>query len=331
MNFDRRIMLFALAGVVAVLALIRFFWPDGLITLDFKNAPLSKVIASIERQGRVRIATNVPPETPVTIQMQRAPLMEALETLSVRVEGELRAVFAGAPTKTQAAAALEELKSGKRSDQWVVAWAPSMGMGASPPDPRLLVVKPEPGEKSDLQSALRQVAVKSGVMTVVPGDWNPDVKMPTKTAPAATLVKQLIQSSGGQVQESFLIVAREDRGEGRPREGGGRWEGPRFNREGMNPEWMAQRAEAAIEQLPPEERPAAREDLAAMKKFWEEVRALPDDQRREKMEEFFNRPEVQEKMEERMAARDARRSPEQRAQRYKQYIERRNQGGKPQS
>ncbi len=331
MNFDRRIMLFALAGVVAVLALVRFFWPDGLITLDFKNAPLSKVIASIERQGRVRIATNVPPDTLVTIQMQRAPLMEALETLSVRVEGELRAVFVGAPTKIQAAAALEELKSGKRSDQWVVAWTPSMGLGASPPDPRLLAVKPEPGEKNDLQSALRQVAAKSGVMTAIPGDWNPPVKMPTKTAPASTLVKQLIQSSGGQVQESFLIVAREDRGEGRPREGGGRWEGPRFSREGMNPEWMAQRVEAAIGQLPPEERPAAKEEFAAMKKFWEEVRALPDDQRREKMEEFFNRPEVQEKMEERTAARDARRSPEQRAQRYKQYIERRNQGGKPQS
>lgn len=329
MHSQRTKILFVIAGVVAALALVRFFWPDGLITLDFKNAPVSKVIASIERQGRVRIATNVPPETLVTMQMKRVPLMEALETLSARIEGDLRAVYAGAPTKMQAAAALEELKTGKRSDQWAVAWFPSMGMlsGVTPPDPRFLIVKPEPGEKNDLQSALQQVAVKSGILIAVPKDWNPEVKMPGKTAPAATIVSQLIKSSGGQLQESFLIVAREDRGEGRYGRGdrGGEGGGPRFNRDGMNPEWIEQRAEAAIAQLAPEDRPAAQAEFDSMKKFWQEVRSLPDDQKRAKMEEFFNRPDVQEKMEERRAASDARKTPEQRAQRYKQYISRKNQ------
>lgn len=339
-----KILLIA-AGLVIVLGLVSFFWPDGLISLNFKDAPVSKVISSIERQGHVRIATNVPPETLVTMQMKSVPLMEALETLAVRIEGDLRVVYAGAATKIQAASALEELKSGKRSDQWAVAWFPSMGMlgGDTPQDPRLLAVKPEATEKKDLQSALQQVAIKSGVMTAVPRDWNPDVSMPTKTGPAATLVKKLITSSGGKVQESFLIIARGgrdggpdggppaqagagggDRAGGQP--GGGQpGGGQRFNREGANPEWLAQRVEASIAQLPAEERVAAKTDYDSMKKFWEEVRALPEDQRRPKIEEFMNRPEIQDKMEQRQASRDARQSPAQREKRMKNYIERKKQ------
>ena len=308
--------------------------------MDFKDAPVSKIISSIERQGHVRIGTNVPPETPVTIHMKKVHLMDALETLSVRVEGELRVVFAGAATKDQAAAALEELKSGKRSDQWTVAWFPSMGMlaGDTPPDPRFLAVKPEATEKKDLQSALQQVAMKSGVMTAVPHDWNPDSKMPSKTAPAAGIVKQLIRSSGGQVQESFLIIARGGRDGGRDggpppgqdTPGGGDRGGPpgggqRVGRDGMNPEWLAQRAEAAIAQLPPEERVAAKADFDSMKKTFDEIRALPEDQRRAKMEEVMSRPDVQEKMAARQDARDARQSPQQREQRMRSYLARKQQ------
>lgn len=318
--------------MVLVLAAVWYFWPDGLITLDFNNAPVSKVIASVERQGHVRIGTNVPPETPVTIHMKKVTLMDALETLSVRVEGEVRVVFAGASTKAQAAAALAELASGKRSDQWAIAWFPSMGMlaGDTPPDPRFLAVKPEGGEKNDLQSALQQVAMKSGVMTAVPTDWNPAARMPSKTAPAASIVKQLISSTGGQVQESFLIIARggRDRAQGGPPDGGDRGGPPggqRFGREGMNPEWMAQRAEAAIAQLPPEERQAAKADFDSMKKTFDEIRALPDDQRRAKMEEVMNRPDVQEKMAARQDARDSRQSPMQREQRMKSYLARKQQ------
>jgi hypothetical protein len=80
-----------------------------------------------------------------------------------------------------------------------------------------------------------------------------------------------------------------------------------------------------IAQLPPAEQPAARADFESMHKIWEEVKDLPDDQRRAKLEEFLNRPEVQDRMAEREIARDARRSPEQREQRMKRYVERKNQ------
>jgi len=93
----------------------------------------------------------------------------------------------------------------------------------------------------------------------------------------------------------------------------------------MNPEWMAQRAEAAIAQLPPEERQAAKADFDSMKKTFDEIRALPDDQRRAKMEEVMNRPDVQEKMAARQDARDSRQSPMQREQRMKAYLARKQQ------
>jgi len=93
----------------------------------------------------------------------------------------------------------------------------------------------------------------------------------------------------------------------------------------MNPEWMAQRAEAAIAQLPPDERKTAQADFDATRKFFEEVRALPDDQRRAKMDEYMNRPDVQDKMAARQDARDTRQSPLQREKRMKTYLERKKQ------
>jgi len=343
MSWNKRSVLAGLVILVALVTIIGMLWPDGLITLNFTNAPLSKVIASIEHQGRVRVVTNMPPETPVTIIVTKVPLMEALETLSVRTESDLRAVFIGAADKSQVSAAIEDVKSGKPSEKLAVAWFPSMGMsfGANISDPRSLKVRFEPGEKNDLQSALLQVAAKSGIMAAVPRDWNPAVSTIPKPASAAAMVRQLIQSSGGQVAEGFLLLNRGDggrygrgpEGQGSPdgRSGGGdRGEGGRSwssrpDRDAMNPDWIAQRAEAMIAQLPPADQAAAKADFDSMHKLWEEVKDLPDDQRRAKLDEYFNRPDVQDRMAEREAARDARRSPEQREQRMKRYVERKKQ------
>jgi len=337
MRLDKRQLLFGFLALLVVVIAVRLFWPDGLITLDFKDAPLAKVIASIERQGRVRIVTNVPPETPVTMQMKRARLMEVLETLSVRIDSDLRAVYIGASEKSRASAAFEDLKSGKSPEAFDIAWFPSMGMslGTDVSDPRALVVRFEPEAQNPLQSALRQIAQKSGVMTAVPRDWNPSASLAAKPSTASAAVRQLVKSSGGYVSEGFLLWHHEGRSEiggGRGGRGdGGRGDGggdggggggPRGGREGMNPEWVAQRVEAEIAQLPPEEQPAAKAEFDAMRKIWEEVRALPADQRRAKMEEIFNRPEVQDRMTARMEARDARHTPEKREARMKHYVER---------
>ena len=330
MRRNKNSFLFGLLALLAVFLAALLFWPDGLIALNFQDAPVAKVISSIERQGRVRIVTNLPPETPVTMKM-RAPLMEVLETLSVRTESDMRAVYIGAVGKSEAEAAFEALQSGKAPESFEVAWFPAMGMslGTTVPDPRALIVRLEPADPNTLQSALRQLAQKSGVMTAVPREWNPNASPAAKPAAASSAIRQLVKSSGGHLAEGFFLFnrgARPDDGrgpEGEGREAGG---GPRGGRDGgMNPEWIAQRTEAMIAQLPPEEQPAAKAEFDAMRKVFAEVRALPEDQRRAKMEEIFNRPEVQDRMAARAEARDARQTPAQREKRMKTYVEKKQQ------
>jgi hypothetical protein len=62
-----------------------------------------------------------------------------------------------------------------------------------------------------------------------------------------------------------------------------------------------------------------------MRAFWESVRNLPEEERRAKMEEHFNKPEVQEQMEVRQNARDAKSPPERREERMRRYLDRKNQ------
>src|SRR5476649_1667288 len=58
----------------------------GLVTVKVTDAPLSKVIRSIEWQGWVRIYTNLPLDTKVTMYADHVPLAEAMETLAVNVD-----------------------------------------------------------------------------------------------------------------------------------------------------------------------------------------------------------------------------------------------------
>ena len=64
-----------LPGLLALLVLFWAAWQVyagwGLVTLDVRDTPLSKVLATISRQGGIDIASNVDPTTPVTIKVKR--------------------------------------------------------------------------------------------------------------------------------------------------------------------------------------------------------------------------------------------------------------------
>jgi hypothetical protein len=89
-----------------------------------------------------------------------------------------------------------------------------------------------------------------------------------------------------------------------------------------DPERTAIRTEAQIKLLPPEEQKAAREDFAMMREFRDSIAELPEEQRRAKAREFFSRPEVQERMEDRRLARYAKMTPQQRIERSRRYWDR---------
>ena len=58
----------------------------GLITVKVHDAPLGKVIRSIEWQGWVKIYTNLDLTSKVTMYVDHVPLAEAMETLAVNVD-----------------------------------------------------------------------------------------------------------------------------------------------------------------------------------------------------------------------------------------------------
>ena len=86
-----------------------------------------------------------------------------------------------------------------------------------------------------------------------------------------------------------------------------------------DPGRVAERVEAQIALLPAAEQPKARENFQMMREFWQSVRDLPEEQRREKAREFFSRPEVAEAMETRRLSRWAKMTPDQRIERNKSY------------
>ena len=55
------------------------------------------------------------------------------------------------------------------------------------------------------------------------------------------------------------------------------------------------------------------------------MRDTPEADRRAKMEEYFNKPENQDKMADRKARGDERKTPEQRLQKYQSYVQRKAQ------
>ncbi len=75
-----------LIGLILANIVYYFYTNWGLVTVKVTDAPLSKVISSIEWQGWVKIYTNLPLDTKVTMYVDHVPLAEAMESLSANVD-----------------------------------------------------------------------------------------------------------------------------------------------------------------------------------------------------------------------------------------------------
>jgi hypothetical protein len=89
---------------------------------------------------------------------------------------------------------------------------------------------------------------------------------------------------------------------------------------------MEERMLAAIEKLPKEQRAEARTEFDERKKFFEEISKLPEEERRAKMQErmeaMMNNSAAAQRFENAMAKRGAMQSADQRAERYRGYLQR---------
>jgi len=327
---DRR---FLSMGLLALFAAGWIAWQIyagwGLVTLDVRNEPVAKVISSISRQGGIDIASNLDPSAQVTLKVKRVPPVEALDIVAVRTDASWRLAYLGAPDEKSIDAALTAFRAGSEAAGWSSYGSGGFAMvepqsGAALDLRRVIWTPSEPG---GLPALLEEAAQKTGVLLAAPTDWKPSVSAPP-AGPIAKTALRLFRDAGGVSREVFLLRARPSRDDGDWDSGGrgGSWIGS-----GTGGGWMRalgdgkrteERVEAQIALLPKSEQEKARVDASLMRQFWQEVRDLPEDQRRAKAQEFFNRPEVAERMDERRMAREAKMTPKQRVERAQRYLER---------
>lgn len=328
----------ALAVIMAVWGAWQVYAGWGLVSLDFENAPLGRVLAAIERQGGISVASNLDPATPVTVQVRRVPAIEALDIVAVRVDASWRLAYLGAPNESAINAVLGDFTSGAETSNWKAHGAGGGGFNFIAPQSGealdLRRVQWDPSGPGGLPALLEEASEETGVMLASPSDWAPEVGAPSP-GPIAAAAPRLFQDAGGAAREVFLLRGRpagddEEAGGGGGR--GGPWigavagdggeRGRGWMRAAGDPERMQKRVEAQIALLPAAEQDKAREDFRMMREFWQSVGSLPEEQRRAKAQEFFSRPEVQERMEDRRLARYAKMTPKQRIERSQRYWER---------
>lgn len=324
-----------LLGVAAVLFVaVVWYWASGWgrVTIHAEAEPLAKVVRSIERQGGITIATNADAALPVTLHLDRVTAAEAVDALAGYVDGNWSVTYVAGPSKAEVASGIALLRSGERSD----AFARFGGGGGGGPDfsdavidARRVEWKVSPSDKPELQAYVDQLTQKTGLAALVAKDWNPAVAKAPEGGAAGKAMETLVDKARGKTEAVFVVRVRSEdpRMAGGPGGGGpppwaGGGPGGFSGRSNVREDWMQERALARIEQLPAAEREQARKDYNEMRTFFEQMRSLPEAERRAAMEKFFSSPAVQERMTDRMLSREARRSPEQRAERYRRYIER---------
>jgi hypothetical protein len=350
-----------LLGVAAVLA-IMFIWNWiagwGLVTVHVQGQPLSKIITSIEKQGGIKIVTNAPGETTISMDVDRVPAVEAVDMLAARLDGNWSVGYVAGPSKTEVTAGIASMADGGRNSDFRSFGLGGGGWGgfgggmegsSTPIDSRLVVWNVSASDTPQLQSYLDQLSQKTGLMAMVPNAWNPDVKSAPKGGKAGDSLRAIVKSVNGTFAEIFVIrvnnfdrtadAGRDQNAQPqRPPAADGGFAGARpqgdaggqrdGERRGPNNEWMEERAKARLALLPSAEREQAEKDMKEFDKLraeMEKARALPEEERRAAFDKIFNNPVVQERMAERMAQRDEKSGPDKRAQRSRDYIQRKEQ------
>lgn len=335
MNRQRYLIPATIASLV--LAVFYWIWSDwGLITVNVNGKPLSEVMRSIEKQGGIVLKTNMDPTKPITMHVHKVPLTEALETLQEVTDSRWRLGYFFAADAGAIKGALETYAIGKRPEGWKNYEVPLFGKPgslddvASPPDPRRDVWNvDEPSDKT-LQGFMKAAATGVSASFACPEGFNPPVGKAPSSGEIRKAAAKLAKNAGAKMEEVFLLLGRpaglvenerdRDRSdrddEGRPpRSSGGSRGGP------PNFDMVRQRQLAEIAKLPASEQATAKAEFAEREQFFTAMRDLPSDERRAKMEEYFNKPENQDKMADRKMRGDERKSPDQRLQKYQHYVE----------
>lgn len=315
----------------------------GLITIHADKVPLGEVIRKVEKQGHVTVKTNLDLTKPVTMRVDNVVLAEALETLGIATDSRWRLTYFVAPDKAAIGTALATFSAGQKVEGWKALYVPVPPFAEEklvPPDPRSDPWKVKPAKEPTLQSYLEQASRNVAASFVFPESWNPAVTAAPSSGAIEKALPRLVSAAKGKYEEIFLLQGsmrgNEEAGGGPPDD-----EGPRFapgsgggsggnrpfsgGRGGFDREAMEERVNAEINKLPADQKAVALKEQEERKAFFEEMKNLTPEQRTAKMEDFMSQPANQDRMENAISARDARRSPQQRMSRAQQYLQRKAQ------
>lgn len=345
---------FGFLVVLAGFLVVRWLFAEPTITANFVETPLHQVLRTMERQGKVTLRTNLDPDTPVTLQLHRAPVVEAIDLLAVRLDADWRWALVVGPDRGTVAQGLAIGAEGRRQNLAEQGWrsffyaTPWQNMVAEPPDPRRFDWTVEAPEEPSLTAYLDQASQKLPVQILVPAEWEPTLGRAPRRGSLRDVVAALLRPARGESAEVFFVTRSLWSGGERPTAadatnpppmaegtgggnrggggggGGGLWMQGVGNSHG-NQQWLDERNDRIIAALPPEEQSAAREAEKLFREFRESTRDLSPEDRRAVASNFFSRPEVQQQMEEISANRDAKRTPEQREARYRRVVDRKLQ------
>lgn len=329
--------LLILAAVVLVLGNVVYrVWAGwGLITVHVTDAPLPTVLKSIEKQGGIRIRTNLEADKTVTMHVEKVALSYALEVLANVSDARVELGYFIAPSKAPIDAFLTAMAAGDKTEGWKRFFIPTPGgaiMGGADEgtsDPRIDRWEVKPAPEGTLQAYLEQAAKSVSARIEAPEDWNPAISSAPKSGEIQDVMPRLAKAAGGAAEQVFLLTGRRrdfvaPTAENGPPEQVRRALGLMAGGDDAAMEKMmraiGEKMQAAIDQMPAEKKAKAQAEFDEGKKFFESMKGLTADERRAKMEEKMQDPATQEKFFNGMAKRDAMKTPQQRTEKFRDYV-----------
>ena len=331
--------LLILAAIVLVLGNVGYrVWAGwGLITVHATDAALPTVIQSIEKQGGIRIRTNLEADRKVTMNVEKVALSYALEVLANVADARVELGYFLAPSKAPIDTLLTAIAAGEKPEGWQRFHVPipggmMVGGDEGTSDPRIDRWEVKAAAEGTLQAYLEQAAKSVSARLEAPVDWNPAISSTPKSGEIQDVMPRLAKAAGGAVEQVFLITGRRrdvtppTAGDGMPDQArrvlglvtGGAGQDDAEREKMLRA--IGDRMQAAIDQMPADKRAKAQAEFDEQKKFFESMKDLTPEQRRAKMEERMQDPAQQEKFFSGMAKRDAMKTPQQRTDRYRDYL-----------
>ncbi len=338
---NRKLLLTGILLILFLCTVVYHIWAGwGLITVHAKAQPLSQIVSQIQRQGHVTLKTDIAGDTPVTMNVDKVPLTEALETLAATTDGRWRLSYVLAPDKAAVQTAIDDFVSGQRPEGWKQIYIPmpnvtAIADDAPIPDPRGDVWNVKAPADATLQAYLDDAAKSANAAFSFPESWNPTIKSTPSSGEITHVIPKLASAAGGKVEEIFVLTKGSGGRRMADNDGGGQGgdyaalptavaggdNTNRPRRPEMDPAAMEQRMQAEIDKLPAASRGPAQARFNKEREFWKSLRDLPPDQRMQKIQDHMNDPEVQQRMDDRQANRDSRQTPNQRQARYQNYVQ----------